>query len=738
MGCRAWCILLATALGVPALSGAERMDLASFARPCCAQDTHRAQTTFDYGHPRGLVRTSDGRGIYGLQWAEERDLFEIAVRFRAAYEGRRARVEYWFQNWPHNPPKMPTIEDPVDDPWQGQWLRAETVAACEGQVCRFTFLPLAAAENPRAANLPGVRYRRAVRFRLVFPAGELPVVEKVEVFSQTEVRRAVVRVRWDIDRKQAGASARPEFHAYNGWIRGARPIAGGQELTVDAADPRPAGSQDVTVVEVTRGEDRFSFCPADVEREPMYVPDYHAYLTSGQEDRPFSPDLVRRGARIRERLASEPEQTYERASREIPALDPVERQGGRLYLPLAADASWQKFAFEWGGNVAISKTGTKAYGKELARLTWKGDRIGWMIGTGDPPEFRPRSRDSTLAVLENYLPVATAKWRSGNIEYEEEAFATLLEGPLSSEDAGRNEQTPAVLMVRLRASNRGTTAGTAHLWLRMASEEPLAFDGTMLTADEGRSVRAHVRRFPGSAIVMAGSALHGSVQLAAGGESTAYLALPFVPGLTAGERARLAQLDYGTERRRVVGYWRGATARGIPFQVPEERFDTFARGLIARIRISATKDPRSGLYMVPAASYGYKVFANEAAFQAQLLDVAGYADLSRRYLETPVALQGSKPFRGSFTEQKGVYHGARVDDEYDYTASNYNLDHGTVLWTLVEHYWMTRDRRLAGAGNAEFEARGGLDHRATAADTGQRGRAALSRVRTAAGGPPGG
>jgi hypothetical protein len=134
-------------------------------------------------------------------------------------------------------------------------------------------------------------------------------------------------------------------------------------------------------------------------------------------------------------------------------------------------------------------------------------------------------------------------------------------------------------------------------------------------------------------------------------------------------------------------------AQGAPFRVPEERFNTFARGLIARIRISATKDPKSGIYMIPAASYNYRVYANEAVFQAQLLDVLGHHQLARKTFEAQVALQGSKPFDGSYTgDQKAVYHGARVDADYDYTASQYNLDHGTVLWSLAEHYFVTRDR----------------------------------------------
>ena len=61
---------------------------------------------------------------------------------------------------------------------------------------------------------------------------------------------------------------------------------------------------------------------------------------------------------------------------------------------------------------------------------------------------------------------------------------------------------------------------------------------------------------------------------------------------------------------------------------------------------------------------------------------------------TFIRLQGSRPFPGTYTgDQRAVYHGARVNAEYDYTASDYNLDHGTVLWTLAEHYFMTRDER---------------------------------------------
>jgi hypothetical protein len=677
--------LILTSASLPA----ELLDLAPFARPCCSTDKHTLQTTFDYNHPKGLVRAADGRGVYGLQWAEERDLFEVAVRFLKPYDARKAVVEYWFKNWPYPPPQMPSTEDPVDDPWQGQWLAARTSVTCHGVNCRIAFAPLEESENRLAKNLSGVPYRRAMRFRLVFPAGELPEIEAVQVFSQSQVKRIELSLRF-LD----GGSERPSISAYNGWVRSVKPFRGGAQLTLDAAQPAPAGSHDVTIVEVRRGNRAFSFAPEDVEKGPLYVPDYRAYITLASDTRPFSEGIVKAGNRIRQRVEREPEQTYERATAEIPALDPIKRQGDRLYLPLAADASWQKFAFEWGGNVMIRKRATKAYGRELARLTWPRDEIRWSIDTRPSPTFDPRDHDASLSVLEDHLPIATARWKEGAIEYEEEAFATLLEGPLSSEDASRNEQTPAVLMIRLRARNTSAAPAAAHLWMKTSVDDSLALDGRLVIA--GAGVRARADGFAGSRVSIESQALHATAPVAAGGEASAYLAIPFVPGLTTAERARLLSLDYASERSRVLAFWRQATNKGIPFRVPEQRFNSFAKGLIARIRISATKDPASGLYMVPAASYYYRVFANEAAFQSQLLDLTGYRDLSGKYLQTLVELQGSKPFPGTYTEQSAVYHGARVNSDYDYTASNYGLDHGTVLWTLAQHYLIARDRAWLG------------------------------------------
>jgi hypothetical protein len=721
IGLHTACWIALVVLGnIPAV--AINFDIAPFARRCCLADGHTSQVAFDYAEAQragtGAEKAADGRYVYGLQWAEERDIQEVRVHFRAGNTLQPATIQYWFRNWPYPPPHMPTMEDPVDDPWQGGWLKATTKVDCRGTTCSYIFEPLSRAENPKASNLPGLNYRRTLKLRLVFASS--PALEKVEVFSGSQEKRVALRL-------QLGAGETAEhtwdgtLQLYNGRLENVRLWQGtagdsadhehfhlttlgaekGLLVNLVAAVPALPGSHDLTIVRLVAGDRTFSFALPDVEKGPVYIPDFHAYVSLASDARAFSPSIVKNGEKIRDKLANEPEQTYERASKEIPALDPVERQGGRLYLPLAADASWQKFAFEWGGNITISKAGTKAKGAELKRLEWKGDHILWRIGTGAIPNYRPASRDSKLSVLENYLPVPTARWTTDGVEYSEEGFATLLSGPLGPDDPQRNEQTPAVLMLKVATRNRGVMPAISHLWLATDPAEEVSFrDGELLTAG-GQLVRGHVR-LPKSAHVSPAAVpdgakklqgIHVEIPLRVGEGQTVFISLPFIPRLSQEEKTRLSSLNYDQERTRVLNYWRNVTANTVPFDVPEPRFVNFARAIIPHIRISATKDPRSGLYMVPAASYHYPVYANEAAFQCVMLDALGNHSLATEYLETFIRLQGSKPFDGTFTgDQHEVYHGARVNKDYDYTAHQYNLDHGTVLWALGEHYFYTRDK----------------------------------------------
>ena len=489
---------------------AQPFDVAPFARRCPGGETYERPTTFDYAYARSAPPTFERAGdrfVYALQWAEERDIKEVQLQFALPYDGTTLAVEYWFQTWPYPPPAMPTIEDPVDDPWQGRWVTARTVCETNGQECWVRFLPLDQEENPRAGNLPGLNYRRTLKVRLVSDALP-PAVQRIRVFTDSTQKPATLRLELGVT-----GAGRPvcegSVEAYNGAIQSVRgwktdgrdKVVGrafrltgkkGLIVEVQGTRPAPAGSHDVTIVTLRADERTFSFALPDVEKGPLYLPAFDSYVTLASDPGSFSPAVVKAGERIREKLAKEPEQTYERARREIPPLDPVKRQGGRLYLPLALDSSWQKFALEWGGNVFIAKQALKAKGAELRRLEWEGDRLAWRFGTGATPSFRPASQDSKLGVLDDYLPVATTTWNTGGIEYVEEAFATPLAGPMGWQ--GRDEQSPVVLLVKVTARNTSSEPQASHLWLDLSPVEALRFDGKALLAANGELVRAGSRR----------------------------------------------------------------------------------------------------------------------------------------------------------------------------------------------------------------------------------------------------
>ncbi len=686
---------------------------------------------------RALDELPPAANAVGVVWDDPRDVREVRVRFAGDDVPEGIRAEYWFLTWPPPPPKMPVMEDKIDDLWRGKWLTARTLSAARRGTCVLTFEPLNEQENPNARHLPGLTYRRTLKIRLPIPQGS-PGVESLEVFSDSTVKPLSVRIEFGCGQEPAARwSGRIEI--YNGTIVSVKPwnfadgdvfespgsfknVRTGDQpkgIIADllASDPAPAGSNDMTVVTV-RAEARvegetlprtFSFNTLDLNRGPIYVPDRHAYVTRADDPKHFNPDAFAGSDKIRDRIPAEPEQTFQRASSEIPPQDPWVRQhGDMVYLPLAADASWQKFAVRYDGNIFISKHGTKAFGSELKRLQWKDDTIQFRIGTGSKPYFR-EDHKASMSVAEECLPITINRWESDGLRYEQEAFATLLQGPLDPNDPARSEQTPAVLMLQLRAHNPSREPRRACFWFKIEPDENLevsasrihatanekgAYDRPILRAvvlppDDGEMTAARI----GASAAGTENAVTCEYAAPAGATRTLFVHIPFVSDVTGGDADKLQALDYGRQRQRVADYWRGLVESTTRFATPEPEFNHLARFVVPHIHISTTKDPASGLYMVPAASLGYRVFANEACFQAMLLDALGDTDTAGEYLQTFVELQGTRSFPGNYVEpHDGVYHGAKVSDEYDYTASDYNLDHGTVLWSLARHYFYTGDR----------------------------------------------
>jgi hypothetical protein len=220
-------------------------------------------------------------------------------------------------------------------------------------------------------------------------------------------------------------------------------------------------------------------------------------------------------------------------------------------------------------------------------LQWEDDRLLWRIGTGETPYYRD-DRQCAVSKLEGYLPVVTQRWENQGLRYTEEAFATLLHGPLSPQDAGRSEETPSILMLRLTAENPAGSERVAHLWLGLDPEEQLAVDGNRVQAlrdARGSYAKPRLRAVVDSAggrwLAPRSNTVHLAFPVPAGGTKSVILKLPFVSDLDDKETAELAGLAYDAQRERVIAYWKGIVQPAARFSVPEPKFNDLLRAWCA-------------------------------------------------------------------------------------------------------------------------------------------------------------
>jgi hypothetical protein len=664
----------------------------------------------------------------GIFWWDARDIQRIEV----VYDTKITEVpsglpvvQYWHHTWPEPPPKMPTIEDQEDDPWQGKWITAATVSEANGNTLIFTFKPLTTQENPNAGYLPGsITYRRTLKVRLLYP-DKYRNIKAINSFSASKEKNSSIRIELGCN-KNNNLEVEGSLEIFNGrvknisswhwdnkdkktginsWKLNLNGKPKGIIANIYTAVATLPGSNDETVVTLRSSQGTFSFSVNDLEKGPVYVPYFNTYITKSSDTVSFLNANPVKGKTIRERIRDQPEQSYDRARNEIPHLDPIQDQyGNRIYLPLASDANWQKFAVQWGGNIFMDKHLTKAQDKELARCNWNGGNLTWKIGTGAEPVFNRTEENCQMSILNDYLPVINSRWKQDGLNYSEEVFTTLLHGPLSPSDPVRNEQTPAILMIKLTISNPSNHNDTCHIWLSgNKALSGLKRDGDFLMDQiEGKNyIRCYMPSVPkgiekNELLADAESILriiHRQIPLGPNSSQAIYFYFPFVGDLTADTQQEIASLVYESQKNRVISYWRDLVSQVSIYNVPERKFNEMAKAVIPHIRMSATRDPKSSLYMVPAASLGYGVYANESVFQTLLLDRLGDFTTSSDYLNTFMELQGSRKLPGRLTgDQKDVFYGVRIDSANDITANGYNMHHGTVLWGLASHYLFSGDR----------------------------------------------
>lgn len=739
-----------------------RMDLVPFAhvRWWVGEDPHTLRAYDIAPDADGLFRpawdASTGVWQIGLEWREPRDVRQVSIRFTSPDEvSNDLRVQYWQHGWPTPAPeRLPGARRGWirrDDPWHGRWVTARGNASVVGEIFAFEFDPLDSPELGPGTEQQVVeaehylaRFRRTIKLCILGRSAEPPRVAGLHAYSASTWREGQVDIRFGI-----GGQARGDWsghaQAQNGYVLRVTPLgfaegedldpkgrwrcrvrdqAKGVRLQILYADCDPASTDGTRITLHTRAHS-VTFAIADLLRGPIYIKDYDLLITWAEQPIKFAALKAQIAAMPRpiyQRVPQEPEQSLQRALADIPPLDVTKQAPFGRYLPLGVEAGRQEFAVRYNGELFADKPHLKLKGRDAARLLWPGQQLRYCFGTGDPPDFREGRDVTRQSLLDGWLPVVTSRWMDREIEYEQTAFAALLDGPMTPPQARRGDED-VVVIARVMMRNATSGRKRAQVWIAITPQESLDLQGELLLA-RGRVVpdvsvarqwrvepyEAPYLRFAihvgrrgamctvpyapqGQAACAVPTALLYEVELDGGEAHAITLAIPLSSFASNDDWRRVSALDYAAKLDDVIAYWRAYIGAGAQFDLPEAILSDLHRAVQVHVALSADKDPVNGLIVVPAATWRYGACGNEACWQITMLDQAGHHDRAEAYLETFLRTQGAMGLDGRFGSPKGALQGLDLDGGVVVRSGfGYNLDHGVIMECLAQHYRLSGDR----------------------------------------------
>ncbi len=239
-------------------------------------------------------------------------------------------------------------------------------------------------------------------------------------------------------------------------------------------------------------------------------------------------------------------------------------------------------------------------------------------------------------LMNGWMPIVISSERRDGWELQQTVFGY---------SPGFSPDEPLVGFVRFRATNPG--AGPRNLKLE------LVIDG--------------VTNAPAPLNWMLNVPAHGYQEIA--------VRVPFLVQATPPTEVPLTEFD--AKLKETLGYWERLVAQGSRFEIPEPEMRDAYRAWIAYNFLNVHK--RGDVFHVCDGSGFYdRVYGYSAALFCNNLDLLGYPREAEKYLDSLL----------TFMQPNGllaVHFG--------------DTDTGAALWTMSEHYWITRDadwlRRVA-------------------------------------------
>ena len=463
------------------------------------------------------------------------------------------------------------------------------------------------------------------------------------------------------------------------------------EFSVEGASAERGGRR--AVVTVRTKTQPFSFFLDDVDaRHPILIPAYGVAVTEASDHRTY--DAIRRDISSRalrtdlQRIAAEPEETFEQAAAQVRSLK------CQTWLGLGRDMR----LFAVGERLDSIQPRFHATAVTLPELQDRPVSCQLRMGRGWGPV-----ENITRRLEDGVLPILHGTLVDGDVRYELTTFVSLERSPLTTENVrgthylvadghadghmftdpqralyetllpeemNRDEET--VLYLRVEAVN--TAPVPRYAWFRGAW--PLAEAGQTPQA-EGYSLDPKTGfTVLGTGRVYALSRLDGdplasqevAVLVAPGEKATYELLLPHRPL----SRDRAVQLAANRFEERHAGsrrFWQERLAKAARVELPEPRIQEMIRaGLLHLDLVAYGKEPDGPL----AATIGvYSPIGSETSPIIQFMDSMGWHQEARRSLAYFLDKQHEDGFMQNF--------------------GGYMLETGAVLWSLGEHYRYTRD-----------------------------------------------
>ncbi|MDD3213779.1 MAG: hypothetical protein PHY64_08890, partial [Eubacteriales bacterium] len=624
----------------------------------------------------------------GLEWDQPRDITGMQVLFaKDSALPADWHVEYWHESWPneHRDRRVGAHKGWLltDDAFHGRWLAAYGEQTTGSVGCSVVFDHIDVNEvlclgSEYAQQLPlsddyNAVFRRALKFRIVFAGEAAPRIRQIALTGDAVVREAVCTVYPRATGKGgrqilAEAIWNGEFLSGSGVI--SKPTRLAYLRTVGAKT-----DADQTVLTFAAGSTGFGVRAEDIE-QGVYMEDFDLLIapeSMGDDPAAIVKQLTQGKESIFDRVPKHAEQSVTDAMAEIPAMQKHMQPKYGRYVPIGWKGVRQKFVLRYNGDIFANKIDQKVSGRDTAKTHWAGNELHFRLASGDPPSRHEGEEDAAQSMPDPRVPVYVTEWQDRFVDYRQTTFATLMD-PAPDTIVGDED---IMVMNRITLRNASSEARTAHLLVESYPGEQLTLQGGALlacgrvrpgdtpvvgwtvqpypdpylraqinangrgrlrcipfTAAGNTSLsmqpqfgfegydRNPVRQPPSSCVP---TTLLYELDLGAYETHTIDFILPYPSLSSESDWEPLRERCFDAELERVKRFWLGFAEQGASLTLPgESKLNDFAQAVPWHVALTAMRDLRTGLYMVPAGTYGYGACGNEAALQIRMLDYLGY------------------------------------------------------------------------------------------------------------------